>query len=333
MPSDGWIGTDGELAAYISDQSRRTLESYRAQPNLIAEHAAVEQDTAHGGYQHRQLFELAQNSADALWGRYDDQHAGGSCQSPPDGRVKIRLTEDYLYCADDGESIHADGVRAIMFSHLSTKRSTNQIGTFGLGFKSVLGICDSPEFFSQSGSFRFDRARSQRRVSEIEPGAMNYPVLRLPESINPSECLQQDPVLTELMDWSVNIVRLPLLLGAYEDLQKQLISFPPEFLLFVAHVRKLELTDDGEVNRVLELEKIEDDYLLADGEGISEWRLFERSHLLSSDARADRRPGDDRNEVPVTWAAPLDRLDRPGKFWSFFPTNTASLLPGILNAP
>ena len=54
---------------------------------------------------------------------------------------------------------------------------------------------------------------------------------------------------------------------------------------------------------------------------------------LSSDARADMRPGDDRHEVRVWWAAPVDRLDRPGSFWAFFPTATASLVPGILNAP
>ena len=35
----------------------------------------------------------------------------------------------------------------------------------------------------------------------------------------------------------------------------------------------------------------------------------------------------------VQWAVPLDRLDRPGHFWAFFPTTTASLVAGILNAP
>ena len=334
MPRDEWAGTDGELAAYISEQSRRTLDSYRAQPNLIAEHAAVEQDTAHGGYQHRQLFELVQNSADALWVVSGDQHTGSFGLASSAGRVEVHLIKNFLYCADDGEPIHADGVTALMFSHLSPKRGTNQIGTFGLGFKAVLGVSNSPEFFSRSGSFRFDRAHSQERVSAIEPGAVSYPVLRLPESIDPAECSQQDAVLRELMGWAVNIVRLPLIRGARKELRKQMISFPSEFLLFVAHVRRLSLTDDaGKVNRVLELERLEDDYLLADGDATSQWRLFERTHLLSSDARADRRPGDDRNKVPVSWAAPLDRLDRPGKFWSFFPTNTASLVPGILNAP
>ena len=37
--------------------------------------------------------------------------------------------------------------------------------------------------------------------------------------------------------------------------------------------------------------------------------------------------------MPVWWAAPLDRLNEPGYFWHFFPTKTASLLAGILNAP
>ena len=107
---DGWAGTDGELAAYISEQSLRTLDSYRAQPNLIAEHAAVEQDTAHGGYQHRQLFELVQNSADALWVDSSGQATGGYGTAREGGRVEVRLTKNFLYCADDGEPIRPDGI-------------------------------------------------------------------------------------------------------------------------------------------------------------------------------------------------------------------------------
>ena len=257
-----------------------------------------------------------------------------TAHGPARGRVEIRLTENRLYCADDGKPIHPDGVTALMFSHMSPKRGTSQIGTFGLGFKAVLGVSDSPEFFSRSGSFRFDRARSQERVRAIRPKAENCPVLRLPEPIDPAECWERDAVLRELMEWAVNIVRLPLRRGARDDVREQMSAFPAEFLLFVAHVRKLALTDDADaVNRVLELERVDDNYLLADGNATSRWRLFERTCLLSSDALADRRPGDDRDEVPISWAAPLDRLDRPGKFWAFFPTNTTSLVPGILNAP
>ncbi len=61
--------------------------------------------------------------------------------------------------------------------------------------------------------------------------------------------------------------------------------------------------------------------------------LFKHVRALSKDARADRRALDDNNEASIHWAAPLDRLDRPGHFWAFFPTMTASPVPGILNAP
>ncbi len=67
MRSGEWCGPDGDLAGFVSEESRKTLNSYREQPKLIDEHANLEQNTARGGYQHRQLFELIQNSADALW--------------------------------------------------------------------------------------------------------------------------------------------------------------------------------------------------------------------------------------------------------------------------
>ena len=336
---EGWVGTDGELAAHVSEESRRTLESYRAQPNLIAEHAAVEQDTAQGGYQHRQLFELVQNSADAIWADSGGRENPDGAIGLAGGRVEVRLTRDFLYCADDGEPIRQDGVRALMFSHLSTKRGTSQIGTFGMGFKAVLGVSDSPEFFSRSGSFRFDRDNARKRVRAIEPNAESYPVLRIPEPIDPVHSSKHDSVLSELMSWGSNIVRLPLLPGARKDLSEQMRAFPSEVLLFVVHVRRLTLADDtgatqtGGASRVLELKRSEDSYRLADGNKISQWRLFIRTHALSSDARADGRAGDDQDEVHISWAAPVDRLNRPGKFWAYFPTNTASLVPGILNAP
>ena len=74
-------------------------------------------------------------------------------------------------------------------------------------------------------------------------------------------------------------------------------------------------------------------YLLDDGQRKMRWMIFKRTHKLSADARSDSRTLDDADQVSITWAAPLDRLSRPGSFWAFFPTLTASLLAGILNAP
>ena len=331
---DGWSGADGELAYYIREESSKTLESYRVQPTLITEHANLEQDTAHGGYQHRQLYELVQNSADALWRDPSDKATRDIGAENSRGRVEVRLTSQCLYCADDGDAIDSNGVKALLFSHLSPKRATSQIGTFGLGFKALLGISDCPEFFSRSGSFGFDRADSRRMLKEVAPTAERFPVLRLPKPVNPMESQQQDGVLCQMMKWAVNIVRVPLKPGVGSDLRKQMRDFPAEVLLFVPHVKNLELVDDGEgVHRSVNLRHVEGEYQLVDGSDTSRWMLFEKTLALTSDACDDQRPGDDRAEVPIRWAAPLERLDRPGKFWAFFPTNTPSLVPGGLNAP
>ena len=136
------------------------------------------------------------------------------------------------------------------------------------------------------------------------------------------------------MDWATNIVRLPLKPNAYDNLVKQIRSFPPQFLLFVEHVHQLTLNDNLSMfDRNLALEDVDGEYLLSDGDKDSRWKLFKHTHRLSSDARADQRSLDDGDEVPIWWAAPLDRLTDPGHFWAFFPTMTASLVAGILNAP
>ena len=238
-----WAGPDGDLGAYITEESRRTISAYADQPRLVLEHANLEQDTARGGYAHRQLFELVQNGADALSGASEA------------GRIAIRLTDGCLYCADDGEPIDEAGVTALMFSHMSPKRGTSEIGRFGLGFKSILGVTDAPEFFSRAGSFRFDRARAWERIREVTPRADRCPVLRVADPVDPHEARDADPVLWGFMDWATNVVRLPLKRGTADDLRQQMHDFPSAFLLFVEHVRQLTLDDGSAVNRVLELEK------------------------------------------------------------------------------
>ena len=319
--AQGWAGPKGDLGAYITEESRRTLNAYASQPHLVLEHANREQDTARGGYAHRQLFELVQNGADALSGASEGGH------------IAIRLTDSCLYCADDGEPISRAGVTALMFSHMSPKRGTSEIGRFGLGFKSVLGVTDSPEFFSRDGSFRFDRRTARERIRAVAPGAERCPVLRIANPVDPHEARDKDPVLGDLMEWATNIVRLPLDLEKVSDLRKQMQDFPSEFLLFVHHVRRLRIDDGAKLDRVLELEDAGDEYRLIDGSKAGNWKLFKVNHPLSSDARADRRSLDDADEVPIWWAAPLDRLTDPGDFWAYFPTVTRSLVAGILNAP
>ena len=315
----GWAGPSGQIGEFIVQEAKKSLNAYREQPRLIMEHARSELDTAQGGYAHRQLFELVQNSADAL------------LESPNGKSVLIRMTEEFLYCADDGTPIDEDGVEGLMFDRMSRKRNTPAIGRFGRGFKSVLRVTDAPEFYSRSGSFRFDKRSAAERIAKVA-SADHYPVLRLPEPVEPDEARQSDEELWELMSWATNIVRLPLRTGMQVELAQQIQNFPPEFMLFVDHVRHLTL-EHGDDSRSFMLHRHDGELRLDTGKGSSRWRRFDIIHHLSATARADWHLHDEGDDVSVSWAVPLDRLDRPGHFWAFFPTDTASLVAGILNAP
>jgi len=316
-----WEDSSGQIGKLIVQETEKSLNAYREQPRLITEHALLELDTTLGGYAHRQLFELVQNSADAL------------LQAVKGRSVLVRLTKRYFYCADDGDPIDKEGLEGLMFDRMSNKRNSAAIGRFGRGFKSVLRVTDAPEFFSRSGSFRFDRTNASKRIRNIAP-SQNYPVLRLPEPIDPYLARKEDEDLQELMTWATNIVRLPLgIEGAYEELAQQIETFPPEFLLFVDHVRYLTLEGE-DYSRSLTLQHRDDGIVLDTGEKTSSWRVFRVTHNLSAEALADWHLHDDNKLASIQWAVPLDQhLSEPGRFWAFFPTDTSSLVAGILNAP
>lgn len=313
-----WKGEGGHLHQYIERENKRTLSAYRSKPDYILEHANIEDDITRGGYAYRQIYELVQNSADAIFG-------SGR------GRIAVRLTDRYLYCADDGKPLDQEGIRSLNSAHLSPKRNTEEIGRFGLGFKSVLGVTDRPEFFTRGGSFYFDRDESRKKIRRVKK-SKRYPVLRLAFPFDQNKKRRGDAVLVQLMKWATNIVRLPLLDGVHADLANQIRRFPSEFLLFVDHVEHIEL-DDGNESRKLSLASDCGIWTLKIGEETTRWKVFSCRHSLSQKALRDRRSTDDSSDVKVTWAAPLQNLNEPGKFWCFFPTQTSSLLAGILNAP
>ena len=269
----GWDGPSGRIGKFIVQEASKSLNAYREQPRLITEHARTELDTSQGGYAHRQLFELVQNSADAL------------LTSPNGKSVLIRMTDGFLYCADNGTPIDEEGVSGLMFDRMSGKRNTPAIGRFGRGFKSVLRVTDTPEFYSRSGSFRFDRRSAEERIAKFA-SAEHYPVLRLPEPVDPDEARHLDEELRELMSWATNIVRLPLKPGMQVELAEQIHNFPPEFMLFVDHVRHLTL-ENGDYSKSFMLHHHDGELRLDTGNGNSSWRRFDIIHRLSATAQGD----------------------------------------------
>jgi superfamily II DNA or RNA helicase len=317
-----WSTTASVIGRRVRELSEQNLAAYRVNPLLIDEHANIERATAQGGYGRRQIYELVQNGADALIG-----HGGG--------RIQVRLTQGYLYCANQGTPITVAGVDALLSSHLSVKRR-DEIGRFGLGFKSVLGVTDRPQFFSRSGSFGFSAVSSAQRIRSIKPDAERVPTLRLATPLDVEGHARADPVLADLMSWATTVVRLPLQPAESGWLPADFSKFPAEFLLFSRHVGSLVLENSvtGEVRR-MELTPFGSGarYLLAEGTRDGTWRIFERTHVPTPEAKKDAGELADRESLPVIWAVPIGGRQTRGHFWAFFPTDYQTTLSGIVNAP
>ena len=273
---------------------------------------------------HRQLFELIQNAADAI-------RAAGVT-----GRVESRLTPEWLYVANEGRPLDEEGADSILRSHLSAKRS-HEIGHFGLGFKSVLGISERVAVFSRLGSFGFDTTAARELILAHVPGYQKQtPGLRIAHALEVEEERAQDPILDELAEWASTVIRLSRDHPRARGLGSDLAGFPAEFLLFSPHVTSLQIEDTtGELDRLIMLTSLEDGQIELDdtaGEPTT-WMVFRSEHTMSEEAKRDAGEMTARDRVEIAWAVPLSRRFRRGQYWAFFPTTYESTLSGILNAP
>ncbi|WP_197696048.1 sacsin N-terminal ATP-binding-like domain-containing protein [Mycobacterium sp. E1715] len=316
----------------MEDQFARAVASYRANPHLISEHANLEESIRVGGYANRTLLELVQNAADAMSGISDEGAAKNA------GRVEIVLDVDRnaLYCANAGRPFSKNGLVALMHAYLSSKRG-DEIGRFGLGFKSVLAVTDAPQIFSRSVSFEFNSREARAAIDEVGARSKKYPVLRTPTLIHPHEHFAADPILAELADWAVTVIKLPHATNL-RRLRTEMEKFDSKFLLFVSTVREVKLRvlgdeglDTSHVSRDLGsgLLKIE----RPDGNG-DEWIVQDRMHSPSAAARQEVGEAVSRAQVKVTVAVPVRHAQqRVGQFWSYFPLLDTTSASALFNAP
>lgn len=323
-----WPTPDASLVAYVEADRSKILQVYRIKPELIREHFGTEQSVLSSGYRYRQIFEVVQNAADAILEAAD---AGG--------RILVRVTKTHLYVGNTGAPLSKDGIIALLGANSSRKRR-NQIGRFGLGFKSLLALGGTIDLFSQSVSIRFDPQACQRTIVEelqLPPEEMP-PGLRMAEVISFEDEAQQDTHLAELGSWATTILRAEIQAeGLEQQLLQELKHFPREFVLFLPVKVSMELEIGDGTSRIIHREQNGDTILLHEGDKEEQWLVAERDVPVTDAMRKDAgtlHGRGDIQEVPLIWAVPLDSSeDSTGKFWAFFPTDTRSRVSGIINAP
>lgn len=316
------------MKTFLEQLNSKRLRSYDADPGLLKEHFGIEEAVLAGGYGYRQILELVQNGADAL---LEAREAGDTAEGA--GRIHVQLHGSRLYVANTGAPLSEGGLDALLRSHSSPKRG-NQIGRFGLGFKSLLKLNGRIDVFTRvNGAIRFDPEKCRAELSRQFKVAAT-PGLRLAWAL-PSDERIADPICAELA-WAETIIRVEV--GSeilMLHIQQEIRSFPAEFLLFFPLATKLTLDDGRERAREIRKSIEGSEHILHDAEAVSRWRIAAHDiRITEARAIADATHIHARESVPVSWAMPLEgRREEAGRFWAFFPTQTQTYLPGILNAP
>jgi len=323
-----WKGLEvAHLQEYVYRQQEAALAAYEGDPDLIEEHVRQEDSYRSGGYGTRQISELLQNAVDAL-------SAGGS-----PGRIEFRLAGKALYCANEGAPFAEAGLRAVTHAFLSGKRD-EEIGRFGLGFKSVLGITDHPQIYSRSVSFEFNPERTHELLSGLQTRGGRLPLLRVPSIVDPDEAAAADPHLAELREWATTVVKLPLARDGARIRTELDEQFNDESLVLLASLSELTVT----------LEKPSGDLLtrtrrrhvspeggtvtITDSAGKKvEWYYAERVYEPTEEVAATLPDTARRKSMTVSYAVNPARRTEVGRLWAWFPLLDQTTAGGLFNAP
>lgn len=315
------------LQDHIVERQSKALRVYEQDHDLLVEHVRQEDSFRSGGYGTRQIPELLQNAVDAL-------AAGGT-----GGMVELRLADGALYCANEGAPFEAAGITAVTYAFLSSKRG-EEIGRFGLGFKSVLGVSDNPQIYSRSVSFAFNAPETAELFAGVPSSGGRYPLLRVPSVVDVATARQTDQNLAEMMGWATTVVKLPLAREGAR-LRQELMEFKPESLLFFKGLDQLRITLQGRpgtaaVSRDFRREgRLEDgEVVIIDPEGTSaRWLYAEREYTPTIDVASTLSETALRQSMTVSYAVRPEGRAMPGQLWAWFPLRDATTASGIFNAP
>lgn len=313
-----------QLSEFVHDECQKRLRAYAAQPRDAAEHFETENEVLSGGYAYRQLYELVQNAADAILEAKE-----------PHGRICVRLTPGRLEAANTGAALDEGGIVALLNARSSPKRG-NQIGRFGIGFKSLLKLGGRVDLTSRSVGLRFDPEACRNRIRDHLGLASDAraPGMRLAEVLDPNAT--GSPLSGQGgWNWATTVVSAEIAdESTFDRLKKELAEFPAEFLLFLPSDISLELEVEGAEPRLITKRFEDGNAVVSDGANEATWKVFEtRVRIENPEARSDATHIQARDHVPLAWAVPVGGREQAGRFWAFFPTETQSRTSGILNAP
>lgn len=205
------------------------------------------------------IYELLQNTEDALSRRVREQP-----DSPLPKRVTFRLHSNRLEVGHFGQPFNEANVRAICDVLRGTSRDDDdQIGYFGIGFKSVYAFTSFPEIYSGGEHFRIER---YIRPCEVEERKLSEGETLFIFPFDPSKQNNFKPD------------------NIFDTLRKRLHSLNPRTLLFLRHLEEISWSNEqhhisGTYRRETQIisSNCRKVTLIGGTAGKEEWLVFEKS--------------------------------------------------------
>jgi hypothetical protein len=191
-------------------------------------------------YNGRQLLEMIQNAND-------------ECDTGKDKKALIKLDEQRLIIANNGNPFSKGGVESLMYSDLSPKKmEENKVGQKGLGFRSVLNWAKEIAIDSYDLHIRFSKEYAIKFLQEIieeKPSVLE--VIKSKTSIQyPISVLRCPYLVSDKLDKAEpeydTVIELILNEAIEEEIALQIENeITPEVLLFLHKLEELEvITND-----------------------------------------------------------------------------------------
>lgn len=260
----------------LTETRNRLVEEGRSSPTLLSDLAGLEAYVAET-YDARSFIELLQNADDVCAGRFAIIRDGAALLVANDGR---------LFTAADFESLCR--------SAASNKQRGDTIGYRGIGFKSVVGLARTVHLFSGELEATFSRELTALEI----PQASRVPLVRIPHPVAVGTRSAMEPALQQLRADGFKTIFVFGDLVA-NSIETEFEAFDPTSLLFLRHVRQVELK--GAVESITTVRRSAVDnhtrsLRLATASGVSEWTLLDKQevtfafrHDESGIARLDER--------------------------------------------